>query len=90
MTRLWQRFITPSGDAELPDLDRLLARGVRATALVYALFLLPLSLALALRAGVSPASVFALQLVTQAAIWACFAASRTDTGRRRAEVLLCA
>jgi signal transduction histidine kinase/CheY-like chemotaxis protein len=90
VTRLWQRFIAPSGDAELPDLDRLLVRGVRAAALVYALFLLPLSLGFALRAGVPATSVFALQLATQAAIWACFAVSRTDTGRRRPEMLLCA
>ncbi len=90
MTRLWQRFIAPSGDAELPDLDRLLARGVRVAALVYVLFLLPLSLALALHAGVPVANAIALQIVTQAAIWACFALSRSDLGRRQPEVLLCA
>jgi signal transduction histidine kinase/ActR/RegA family two-component response regulator len=69
-------------------LDRLLGRGVRVTALVYALFLLPLSLALALRAGTPTVDAVALQLAAQAATWACFALSRTDTGRRHAEALL--
>ena len=88
MTRLWQRFTAASGDEGLPDLDRLLARGVRVTAFVYACFLLPLSLVLALRAGVPGSLALALQVVTQAAIWACFAVSRSDTGRRRPEALL--
>jgi len=38
---LWQRFVAPDADAELGDLDRLLARGVRVAALVHALVLLP-------------------------------------------------
>ena len=51
MTRLWQRFVAPVGDAELPELDRFLVRGVRVAALVYAPLLLPLAFALALRGG---------------------------------------
>jgi signal transduction histidine kinase/CheY-like chemotaxis protein len=69
-------------------LDRLLARGVRVTALVYALFLLPLSLLLALHGDARAADAFALQLAAQAATWACFALSWTDTGKRHAEPLL--
>jgi len=88
VTRLWQRFTASSGDAGLPDLDRLLGRGVRATALVYALFLLPLSLGLALGAGTPGVDALALQLAAQAATWACFALSWTDTGKRHAETLL--
>ena len=70
--------MAPSGDAELPDLDRLLVRGVRVAALVYAFFLLPLSLALALHAGLPAATALSLQLVAQAGIWTCFAVSRTS------------
>jgi signal transduction histidine kinase/ActR/RegA family two-component response regulator len=87
LTRLWQNFIDPRGDAELPDLDRLLARGVRVAALVHALVLLPLSLAFGLHDGLSPWRTFAPQLA-QGPIWACFALSLRDTGRRRAEWLL--
>ncbi|MFI5315486.1 MAG: ATP-binding protein [Myxococcota bacterium] len=69
-------------------MDQLLARGVRVTALVYALFLLPLSLAVALRAGMSSADAVGLQVAAQSATWACFALARTDTGRRHIEALL--
>jgi signal transduction histidine kinase/CheY-like chemotaxis protein len=69
-------------------LDRLLARGVRVTALVYALFLLPLSFALSLHAGVAAGSSLALSLISEAAIGICFAVSRGDTGRRHPEALL--
>ena len=88
MTRLWQRFVAPAGDAELPELDRLLVRGVRVAALVYAPLLLPLALTLALRGGAPVADALALQLAAQAAIWICFAISHTPLGRWRAEALL--
>ena len=88
MTRLWQRFVAPVGDAELPELERLLVRGVRVAALVYAPLLLPLGFALALRGGEPAADALALQVAAQAAIWICFAVSRTPLGRRRAEALL--
>ncbi|HXX48076.1 MAG TPA: histidine kinase dimerization/phospho-acceptor domain-containing protein, partial [Myxococcota bacterium] len=87
MTRLWQRFIERGEDCELPDLDRLLARGVRVAALVHALVLLPLSLAAGLWAGLSPVKVFAPQLA-QPVIWACYVLSLRDAGRRHVEWLL--
>jgi signal transduction histidine kinase/CheY-like chemotaxis protein len=90
VTRLWQTFTAPSGDAELPDLDRLLARGVRVAALVYALLLLPLSLVLALRAGAPALDAFGVLLAAQVGVWTCFAISRADTGRRNPETLLLA
>jgi hypothetical protein len=88
VTRLWQRFVAPTGDADLPELDRLLVRGVRVAALVYAPLLLPLALALALRGGLRVADALAVQLAAQAAIWTCFAVSHTPLGRRRPEALL--
>jgi len=59
-------------------------------AVVYALLLLPLSLWLGLRAGLPTGSAVALQVITQAAIWGCCAASYRPQGRRHAESLLLA
>ena len=84
---LWQRFVAPDADAELGDLDRLLARGVRVAALVHALVLLPLSLAIGLWAGFPPARVFAPQLA-QPAIWICYALSLRVSKTRHVEWLL--
>ena len=90
MTRLWQSFIAGDGGAELPDLQRSLARGARVTALVYAAFLLPLSLVVALHAGADPGLAIGLHLAGIAAIGTCVAMANTDTGRCRVEALLAA
>ena len=88
MTRLWQRFVAPAGDAELPELHRFLVRGVRVAALVYAPLLLPVAFVLALRGGIPFSEALASLVVAQASIWTCFAFSHTPVGRRRAEALL--
>ena len=88
MTRLWQKFVAPAGDAELPELHRFLVRGVRVAALVYAPLLLPVGFVLALRGGTSFAEALVSLVVAQATTWTCFAVSHTSLGRRRAEALL--
>jgi len=87
LTRLWQNIIDPKSDALLPDLDRLLVRGVRVAAVVHGLVLLPLSLSFGLHDGLSVWRTWLLQLA-QLPIWTCWLLSVRDTGRRRAEWLL--
>jgi signal transduction histidine kinase/CheY-like chemotaxis protein len=88
LTGHWQKFAAPIGDAELPDLGRVLRVGVRVSALAFGLLLLPCSALLAWRAGESLAQLGAVTLLGELAAGACFALSNSALGRSRAESLL--
>ncbi|MBM4337257.1 MAG: hypothetical protein FJ108_15345 [Deltaproteobacteria bacterium] len=88
MTRHWHSLITPIRDEDLPDLWKLLTRGGRLMCAVFALALLPFTLACLVTGDIDPRRAIAFHATAQVAAWACCIGARTPWGRRHASVLL--